>query len=146
MSKPVQYLARRIFNKGFDGVFYPHICINQVDTKKGFVECTMPTMHGNSTAFLTTLVDEITGISCFAYNLGVFDFKNLFGVSISFDMAIKNREKLSGQVRITSEITDKSDNLINCDCKIYDLESGELLASGTHVKYLQHKKIATYKR
>ena len=96
----------------------------------------MPTTHGNSTSFLTSLVDEITGISCFAYNLGQFDFKNLFGVSISFDMAVQNREKLSNQVRITSKVTHKSDTLINVDCKIYDFESDELLAHGTHVKYL----------
>jgi hypothetical protein len=105
----------------------------------------MPTAHGNSAAFLTTLVDEVTGLSCFAYNLGVMDFKNLFGVSISFDMAIKKRDSLCGQVRIVSQITDKSDTLINCDCKIYDLESGELLASGTHVKYLINK-VVTYNK
>ena len=65
-----------------------------MDTNKGFVEGTMPTAHGNSVGFLTTMVDEMTAVSCFVYNVGQFDFKNMFNISLSFDMAIQNREKL----------------------------------------------------
>ena len=50
--------------------------------------------------------------------------------------AIKNREEPSGEIRIVSEVTNKTDTLINVDCKIYDTGSDHLLAHGTHIKYL----------